>query len=309
MVFLSIFVGNCFSVPNLRKHPHNPPKPSNPVIKDKLMILSNDIESGHHYYGNRLMAKIKPLIYWDQACLFTSLWHLDNSWYCVIILRKRDLWNVITLSGFCCTLFLKNLPFRKWFDSSCETGNCGDNPDREAQLFGFLDQFFQSSGGPQESPTTPVDKINSKLNNIEYQSPIQHVTSHIRQYGNECDTSNVKQQHQKNVKFLIFFLGSATPIVIWHGLGQSCCDPMGIGRVKSVIEKATGAYVVSIKIGDSVLDDTINGFFKPVNQQVALKSQLLFKNSLSEIVFQQIIKWIWKAKIFKYVYILIHPKK
>lgn len=121
------------------------------------MILSNDIESGHHYYGN-----------------------------------------------------------------SCENGNCNNNPDREAQLFGFLDQFFFQSNEPQESPTTPVDKINS----------------------------------------------SATPIVIWHGLGQSCCDPMGIGRVKSVIEKATGAYVVSVKIGNSVLDDTINGFFKPVNQQI-----------------------------------------
>jgi hypothetical protein len=67
---------------------------------------------------------------------------------------------------------------------------------------------------------------------------------------------------------------------------------MGIGRVKSVIEKATGAYVVSIKIGDSVLDDTITGFFKPVNQQVTLKLQLLFKNTLSELVFKQIIKWI-----------------
>ncbi len=70
------------------------------------------------------------------------------------------------------------------------------------------------------------------------------------------------------MKILKFLLGSATPIVIWHGLGQSCCDPMGIGRVKSVIEKATGAYVVAVKIGDSVFDDTINSFFKPVNQQV-----------------------------------------
>ena len=48
---------------------------------------------------------------------------------------------------------------------------------------------------------------------------------------------------------------------------------MGIGRVKSVIEKATGAYVVAVKIGDSVLDDTINGFFKPVNQQVMRNSR------------------------------------
>jgi hypothetical protein len=50
-----------------------------------------------------------------------------------------------------------------WFDFSCENGNCNNNPDREAQLFGFLDQFFFQSNEPQESPTTPVDKINSKI--------------------------------------------------------------------------------------------------------------------------------------------------
>jgi hypothetical protein len=40
----------------------------------------------------------------------------------------------------------------------------------------------------------------------------------------------------------------ATPVVIWHGLGQSCCDPLAIGRVKSVIANTTKAYVVSIKV-------------------------------------------------------------
>ena len=64
--------------------------------------------------------------------------------------------------------------------------------------------------------------------------------------------------------------GTSTPIVIWHGLGQSCCDPDGIGRVKSVIANTTKSYIVAIKIGNSVLDDTINGFFTPVNQQVQL---------------------------------------
>jgi hypothetical protein len=37
-------------------------------------------------------------------------------------------------------------------------------------------------------------------------------------------------------------------VVIWHGLGQSCCDPQVIGKVKSVIANVTKAYVLSIKV-------------------------------------------------------------
>ena len=49
---------------------------------------------------------------------------------------------------------------------------------------------------------------------------------------------------------LILFFNTldATPVVIWHGLGQSCCDPAAIGRVKMIIANVTKAYVVSIKV-------------------------------------------------------------
>ena len=48
----------------------------------------------------------------------------------------------------------------------------------------------------------------------------------------------------------ILFLSAdhVTPVVIWHGLGQSCCDPAAIGRVKMIIANVTKAYVVSIKV-------------------------------------------------------------
>ena len=44
-----------------------------------------------------------------------------------------------------------------------------------------------------------------------------------------------------------------------------------MGRVKEVIEENTpaGTYVLSLMIGANVIDDTINGFLKPVNTQVA----------------------------------------
>ncbi len=57
-------------------------------------------------------------------------------------------------------------------------------------------------------------------------------------------------------------------MVIWHGMGDSCCNPLSMGRIKEVIEETTGGYVISLKIGQSVIDDTINGFLKPVNKQV-----------------------------------------
>jgi len=51
-------------------------------------------------------------------------------------------------------------------------------------------------------------------------------------------------------------------------MGDSCCNPSGMGRIKEVIEETTGGEVISIKIGNSVIDDTINGFLKPINKQV-----------------------------------------
>ena len=46
-----------------------------------------------------------------------------------------------------------------------------------------------------------------------------------------------------------------------------------MGRIKSVIEGETNGYVLSLKIGYTVIDDTINGFLKPVNQQVEMVCQ------------------------------------
>merc|ERR1712156_792871 len=58
-------------------------------------------------------------------------------------------------------------------------------------------------------------------------------------------------------------------------MGDSCCNPVSMGRIKQVIEDETGGLVISLKIGLSVIDDTINGFLKPVNQQVEMVCQQL----------------------------------
>eukprot|EP01126_Amoeba_proteus_P063242 TRINITY_DN869_c0_g2_i1.p1 TRINITY_DN869_c0_g2~~TRINITY_DN869_c0_g2_i1.p1 ORF type:complete len:105 (-),score=2.53 TRINITY_DN869_c0_g2_i1:266-580(-) len=60
----------------------------------------------------------------------------------------------------------------------------------------------------------------------------------------------------------------AIPTVLWHGMGDTCCNPQSMGYIQQIIEQATGDYVFSIKIGDTESDDQWNGFFKNVNTQI-----------------------------------------
>ncbi|KAM9824202.1 palmitoyl-protein thioesterase 1 [Neosynchiropus ocellatus] len=66
------------------------------------------------------------------------------------------------------------------------------------------------------------------------------------------------------------------PLVIWHGMGDSCCNPLSMGAIKKMIEEEIpGVYVRSLMIGKNVVQDTENGFFMDVNQQVASVCQEL----------------------------------
>ncbi|XP_067002579.1 palmitoyl-protein thioesterase 1 [Anabrus simplex] len=59
------------------------------------------------------------------------------------------------------------------------------------------------------------------------------------------------------------------PVVMWHGMGDSCCNPISLGRIKEVIEATfPGVYVRSLKIGSSIVEDVESGFFRNVNDQV-----------------------------------------
>lgn len=61
------------------------------------------------------------------------------------------------------------------------------------------------------------------------------------------------------------------PIVIWHGMGDCCCNPMSMGSIKGMLEKQIpGVYVHSLMIGTNVAQDTKNGFFMNVNDQIKM---------------------------------------
>jgi len=58
-------------------------------------------------------------------------------------------------------------------------------------------------------------------------------------------------------------------VVIWHGMGDSCCNPLSMGYIKNLIEEEVpGVYVLSLMIGDNVVSDTEHGFFMNVNKQI-----------------------------------------
>nr|XP_041576611.1 palmitoyl-protein thioesterase 1 isoform X2 [Taeniopygia guttata] len=60
----------------------------------------------------------------------------------------------------------------------------------------------------------------------------------------------------------------------WHagycqGQGDSCCNPVSMGYIQKLVEKKIpGIYVLSLKIGSSLIQDMENSFFMNVNEQV-----------------------------------------
>ena len=86
---------------------------------------------------------------------------------------------------------------------------------------------------------------------------------------------------------LVFCNAENTPTVLWHAMGDSCCNPITMGyfidTIKSVIFpfliplvfkiqslQETDAYVLSLQIGDNAIDDTLNGFFLDTNVQIEM---------------------------------------
>lgn len=66
------------------------------------------------------------------------------------------------------------------------------------------------------------------------------------------------------------------PLVLWHGMGDSCCNPLSLGRLMKLIEQhVPGIYIHSIQIGNNIAEDTFNGFFKNVNDQVSEVCEML----------------------------------
>lgn len=75
-----------------------------------------------------------------------------------------------------------------------------------------------------------------------------------------------------------------TPIVMWHGMGDNCCDPVSMGHLKSVMEsRVPDLYVHNVMVGPNPWVDTVEGFFGNVNHQVKEQcARLLAEPRLAE---------------------------
>ncbi|XP_053203594.1 palmitoyl-protein thioesterase 1-like [Panonychus citri] len=69
---------------------------------------------------------------------------------------------------------------------------------------------------------------------------------------------------------------SPLPVVLWHGMGDTCCDPLSLGSVIKLIEnQVPSIYVKSLRIGNNVETDFSNGYFMNVNDQISLACSLI----------------------------------
>ncbi len=83
---------------------------------------------------------------------------------------------------------------------------------------------------------------------------------------------------------------SPLPIVMWHGMGDCCCNPLSLGYIKDLLQKhIPSVYVHSLMLGSNVAADTEAGFFANVNNQVEQVCQIIagdqkLKNGLVDIL-------------------------
>ncbi|XGW19174.1 hypothetical protein V3C99_003195 [Haemonchus contortus] len=77
------------------------------------------------------------------------------------------------------------------------------------------------------------------------------------------------RRHRRRIRQKTVTL-KAVPVVIWHGMGDNCCNPFSMGNIKKIIEEnIDGIYVKSLMFGDNMIEDTEKGFFADMNDLVA----------------------------------------
>ncbi|KAK6474357.1 palmitoyl-protein thioesterase 1 [Huso huso] len=87
--------------------------------------------------------------------------------------------------------------------------------------------------------------------------------------------------HVVRPRVFIFIFPSQSQVIRVKSLSScdSCCNPLSMGAVKKMVEiKIPGIYVLSLEIGKTVVEDTENGFFMNVNDQVSLVCDTLARD-------------------------------
>uniref|UniRef100_T1PCN1 Palmitoyl-protein thioesterase 1 n=1 Tax=Musca domestica TaxID=7370 RepID=T1PCN1_MUSDO len=73
--------------------------------------------------------------------------------------------------------------------------------------------------------------------------------------------------------------GEKYPVVMWHGMGDTCCFPFSLGSIKKLLEQELNqTYVKSLRIGSNMIMDYESGFFIHPNKQLDYVCQELAKD-------------------------------
>ena len=87
--------------------------------------------------------------------------------------------------------------------------------------------------------------------------------------------------------------GGPIPIVLWHGMGDTCCDDLMLHVTEKLKKQLPGVYVHSLMIGNNENQDLKNGHLMNVNHQIEFACELikndpcLHKNGYHAIGFSQ----------------------
>lgn len=72
---------------------------------------------------------------------------------------------------------------------------------------------------------------------------------------------------------------ASPPILLWHGMGDSCCNPLSLGSFVKLLKKnLPESDIISLKIGSNIAEDTANGFFLNANHQIDYVCKLIGQN-------------------------------
>ncbi|CAK9304711.1 unnamed protein product [Gordionus sp. m RMFG-2023] len=70
------------------------------------------------------------------------------------------------------------------------------------------------------------------------------------------------------------------PIVLWHGMGDTCCNPLTLGFIIKILKnKLNDVHIYSVKMGQSFIEDMEDGYFLDVNEQIKIVCDKLKNDS------------------------------
>ncbi|XP_018563499.1 palmitoyl-protein thioesterase 1 [Anoplophora glabripennis] len=91
----------------------------------------------------------------------------------------------------------------------------------------------------------------------------------------------------------VLCVNNVTPIVLWHGMGDSCCFSFSLGALqKKLNESLPGAHIVSLRIGGNIIEDVENGYLMHPDRQIEeacsiIKADSQLSNGFNAIGFSQ----------------------